>query len=703
MEELATLEKSESPFVSKFRDFFETAYKKEIERLVAVYPEKKSLNLDFKELEKFDFELADEILEQPDLLLEAAQAAVQEIDVPALEITEFKPYIRFFNLPKDSQPLIKEISSSHLGKMIAVEGVVRQITDVMPKLTLAVWECRRCGNVYRTHQEAQKLTTPSICECKHKDFKLVNEKSAFIDYQKVQIQEPLEKLKGNEQAAYVDIFVSDDLVNRITAGDRTLFSGILRLSQSKKNEKTVYGRFLEASYLEETAKEFEEVEISPEEEKEIRILSKNPRIYDMLINSVAPAIYGHDTVKESIIMQLFGGVKKSLPNNQQIRGNIHILLVGDPSVGKSQLLTATDQIAPKSIYFAGKTASGVGITASAVKDDFGDGGWTLKAGALVLASGGICMADELDKMDAEDRTALHEAMEQGMVSVAKAGIVTRFRADTSILSAANPKLGRFDPYTPFIDQVNLPPTLISRFDLFFMIKDVLDRTKDEAMAQHILKTHKAGETLSQAHKKGTPLEKEKRKEIEKIAAPEITKEMLAKYISFARQNVFPIMEKDTIKAISDFYVGLREQGKKDGGSYAATHRQLEGLVRLCEASARIRLSDTATKDDAERAIRLVRSSLEDVVKDPETGKIDYDIITMGTTHTQITNMKAILNMIKEKSVEQDMVPIQEIFDEAKSQGIEDDKARELIRKLEDKGEIYRPRHGFLKPTRRERA
>ena len=545
------------------------------------------------------------------------------------------------------------------------------------------------------------MKQPSICECKHKDFKLVQEKSKFCDYQKIQIQEPLEKLKGSEQAAHLDIFISDDLVNKITAGDKTLFVGVLRLSPSKY-QKTVYGRFLEAVHLEETAKEFDEVEVSQEEEEEIKRLSKNPKIYEMLIDSVAPSIYGHDNVKESIILQLFGGVKKTMPNNQTIRGNIHVLLVGDPSVGKSQILQATDKIAPKSIYFAGKTSSGVGITATAVKDDFGEGGWTLKAGALVLASGGICMADELDKMDPEERSALHEAMEQGMISVAKAGIVTRFRADTSILAAANPKLGRFDPYAPFIDQVNLPPTLISRFDLFFMIKDVLDRTKDEAMANHILKIQKAGETISQYKKKGKPLEKADAREIEKIAAPKIPANIVMKYLSYARQNIFPMMTKDAIDTISEFYVNLREQGKKEGGSYSATHRQLEGLVRLCEASARVRLSDEATKDDADRAIRLLKASLEDVVTDPETGKIDFDIISTGTTHTQITNMKTILNLIKRKAQEIDLVPLQDIIDEAKAEGIEEDKTRELIKKLEDKGEIYKPKYNFLKPTQKEK-
>jgi len=692
-------ESRESPYVGKFLEFFEANYKKEIERLVETYPDKRSLDTDFKLLEQFDIELADALLDGPDVLLEAAQQAIEQIEIPALEIEKFSPHVRFFNLPKEHEPLVRAIGANQLGKLIAVEGVVRQITTVMPKLKEAVWKCRHCGNTYKKIQDSQQLKMPSFCECRHRDFDLVPEQSEFVDSQKIQIQEPLEKLKGNEQASILDIYVSDDLVNRISAGDKTRFVGVLRLYPSK-DKKTVYGRYLEASHLEETQREFDEVEINPEEEAEIKKLAESKEAYQNLVKSIAPAIYGHEDVKESIILQLFGGVKKALPGNQKIRGNIHVLLVGDPGTGKSQMLQAADNIAPKSIYTAGKTTSGVGLTASAVKDDFGEGGWTLKAGALVLSSGGICMIDELDKMDAEERSAMHEAMEQGMISIAKAGIVTRFKSDTSILAAANPKMSRFEQYTPFIEQINLPPTLISRFDLFFMIKDVLDKTRDEAITAHILKTHKGGELISQAKKKGKALKKEDEEEIQALSAPLISPELLGKYISYARQNTFPVMSKEAIQAISEFYIGLRDIGRKEG-SYAATHRQLEGLVRLSEASARVRLSDVAGKQDAERAIRLVKASLSDVVTDPETGKIDYDIIMTGQTHTQVTNMRKILSIVKEKAKEQDNVPLQEVLDEAEGSGINRERARDLIAKLEKNGELYRPRHNFLKPTQKE--
>lgn len=689
--------KKDNPFISKAQHFFESVYKKEIERLAEHYPQKRSLVVDFRELEKFDVELADELLDHPGYLLEACHEAIQNIDLPLLEAGEFKPRVRFRNLPKDRDKLIRNLSAEDLGTFISVEGIVRQITDVMPKLIVASWQCRHCGNTYDTPQDGPKVRQPAFCECRHRDFVLVPEKSQFVDYQKIQIQEPLEKLRGNEQAGTLDVYLSEDLVNRITAGDKTRFYGLLELLPSKE-QKTVYGRVFIANYLEETQKEFEDLEITPEEETEIRELSKNPKIYELLIQSVAPSIYGHENVKEAIVLQMFGGARKSIPGNPQIRGNIHVLLIGDPGTGKSQMLQATKDIAPKSIYVAGKTTSGVGLTASAVKDDFGEGGWTLKAGALVLASGGMCMADELDKLDDEDRSAMHEAMEQGMISVAKAGIVTRFHTDTSVLAAANPKFSRFDSFTPFIDQINLAPSLISRFDLFFMIRDVLDRTKDEQISQHILKTQHAGELILQSKRKGKTIPKEQQEQIRSISTPPVPAELLRKFISFARQNVFPLLSTEASSLISDFYVGLRDQGKREGGTYAATHRQLEGLVRLSEASARVRLSDTIEKIDAERAIRLLKNSLEDVVKDPATGKIDFDIIASGQSMTQQTNLKKILSIIRSKASEMDMVPIADVIEEAKNQGIPDDRVRDLIDKLANQGDIYKPRHQFVKPT-----
>jgi replicative DNA helicase Mcm len=1703
-----TLKGEANPFIPKFEEFFSTLeYKKQIEKLAHEYPQQRSLVVDFNDLDSFDYELANELLEHPDLLMEAAKLAVQKIEVSVLQLDKFEPNVRFRSLPKDRTPLVRDISAAQLGRLISVEGVIRQVTEVMPKLKNANWRCKRCGNTYQILQEGHQQRKPVICSCKHKDFELLPEGSAFTDYQKIQIQEPLESLKGSEQAVNLDIYIEDDFVNKVYPGNRTMITGILRLYPPNKDKKNVYGRYLEAHHLEETEKEFEDVSINEEDEARIKELSKNPRIYDLLVQSIAPSIHGHEIAKESISLQLFGGVRKNLPGDTKIRGNIHVLLVGDPGTGKcvsgdtlvplsngelqpisslvneqltqntqelsdgtmsvmqqtvalpilsgdikqingravaaskrvpekmveivtqsgktlkcththplfkaqnakatttpaenltagdfiatprsisihgnaqpmrpitrgktnavhihfpektsfefgqfiglllgegnarayenstgliftnadkenielfrrlssdlyglrvservsgvtttcdlpsvelyrfleantpellnysrertipsiiqksdlntirgfiqgfiegeghvqavrgsgkkqstievssaserlmielsylllrlgilssikktrkmatngkrimrdywrmtitadsarkyakeigfitqrktdaskqlfgfkantnvdivpgvqselkriretlelsqfeigiarttyqhyergdrnpargnlyliatefmnrynqlgydgiqlrhdiinlmklaisdvfwdrvtsvkeipceeyvydmeiegthnfisngiyshnSMLLHATDKIAPKSVYVSGKGSSSAGLcvapdamilndngfkpiqtfveekfdetraeeelpgarsntftgktytldsgldfvqnpiekiwridapkrmirvstrtgrelsltpatslirlkndhaewipageleegdfvavprslpegrhekiptftfllddphikignptaewikeiieklvpkygskqaiaaklgksrdtiyaaqnpkfhhgwelqkvvglareagysddhiasrittlfirhghetrippyldhadvayfagavlgdgsmddapertiirlcgndpailerceriletqfsirpehekniervpslrmgsrilgkilyaygmrhtkkditlphtvtempnailrnvlqglfdtdgyvgrsknsgkhigigtispalaqtiqlsllkfgiiaqrrerkkagkvavgkkitvvsrhdqyyveiwgkenleafrekigfglerkqqslntiiqgirryqtnidvipeihselkkinagwlytkkkrnisrrklqeitkdkdeclvkklatsnvfwdqikrkeefapeykhvydmtvagshnfiangfyvhnTASAVKDDFGEGGWTLKAGALVLASGGMVMVDEFDKMEPEDRSAMHEAMEQGQVSVAKAGMVTRFKTDTSVLAAANPKLSRFDTYKPFFEQIDLPASLISRFDLFFMIRDTLDKKKDETIAAHILATHRAGEQLLQMSRGNKQINTAEIQLIQEKVSPMIDTELLRKYISYARQRVFPILSHEAVEKLQEFYVGLRDQGRQTG-SYTATARQLEGLVRLAEASARVRLSDEVAVEDAERAIRLVRTSLEDVVKDPETGRIDIDIITSGQTQSSRDHMRTITEIIKSKSKEMGNVPIQDVIAEALSRGIEEEKVRDLITKLKKAGDIYEPSHGFLK-------
>ena len=248
-----------------------------------------------------------------------------------------------------------------------------------------------------------------------------------------------------------------------------------------------------------------------------------------------------------------------------------------------------------------------------------------------------------------------------------------------------------------MEQINLPASLVSRFDLFFLIRDVLDRKKDQEIAEHILKTHQAGELLLQ---KSIPPEKKKQmEELQKRITPEIEQDLLKKYISFARQNIFPVLSTEAMDAIQEFYINLRDQGRKEG-AYSATHRQLEGLVRLSEASARIRLSKTVEKVDSDRAIRIFRKSLEELVVDQETGRIDIDIITSGRTATDLTYLKKVLAIVKQKGAEMDAVPVQDVIEEAKTQGIEEEKTKEILGKLEKSVDVYRPRHGLLKPTQK---
>jgi len=321
-------------------------------------------------------------------------------------------------------------------------------------------------------------------------------------------------------------------------------------------------------------------------------------------------------------------------------------------------------------------------TATAVKDEFGEGGWTLKAGALVLASGGFAMIDEFDKMSPEDRSAMHEAMEQETVSVAKAGIVTSFRTETTVLAAANPKYGRFDSYKNLAEQIDIPPALMSRFDLFFVMRDILDEKKDRETVMSILKTQKRGQELVN---KQVEIEGEE----EELEKDEINAEFLKKYISYGRTKIFPILTDKAMKKLQKFFIDLRRMSQD--GRVSVTYRQLEALVRLSEASARVRLSKKVTEEDTQRAIDLFKYSMEQVGVDPETGAYDIDIIATGQSHSQTNKIKKILVMIGELTTDKKTVSFNEIVEEAEKDKIDKVRVREIVDKLLKTGDIYEPR------------
>ncbi|MFA5745877.1 MAG: minichromosome maintenance protein MCM [archaeon] len=680
-------------YISIFEEFLDAVYKKEIEILASNYPDKKSLDIDYKRLEAFDLNIAERLIENPNLIIEAATAALRKIDVGILEQTDqrFEPHMRFFNLPEEYRVDIREIGSKHLTSLISAEGMIRQTTERLQKMMEAHFICRKCQNSYNIKQTTQILAKPIMCDCKSREFDLDLEQSKFIDYQKIDMQEPIENLKGSEQANHVEVFISDDLVNSCSAGDKIIVTGVVKLKPQK--DTNMFNKYMIANHVERVDQEFEELDITPDEIEEIRQLAKKEDIFELLAQSIAPKIYGHEVVKEAITLQMFGGVKKKV-QKQEFRGNIHILLVGDPSTGKSELLRNAATIAPKSIFVSGKSASGAGLTVSAVKDDFGEGGWTLKAGAVVLASGGIAMIDEFDKMEPEDRSTLHEAMAQATVSVSKAGLYAKFRADTSILAAANPKFNRFDKFKNPIEQIDLPFSLLSRFDLYFIMRDTLNRTLDIELSKHIIAVQEAAQKLSSPDGE---LSKEEMEQIQDSVLPKIEPNIFKKFVAYARQQIKPKLSKEASERILNYYIDLRDLGRKSE-SFGATPRQLEGLIRLSEASAKVRLKHTIELEDAQRAIRIFRVSLEQTAIDLETGKIDIDIITTGTSTSERQFIKRILNIIKDLTADGNPVNFSDIAETMEKQNIGKDKLMEAIGKLKKSGELYEPKNGFLKPV-----
>ena len=685
--------------IDRFEEFYRTYYRNEIGDLAQKYPnERKSLYVDWGDLYRFDPDMADDFVAQPGQMRDYAEEALRLYDLP-VDVKLGSAHVRVRNLSEHTG--IRAIRADHVGKLVSVQGIVRKATDVRPKMRQAAFECQRCGTMTRIPQSDGDFQEPHECQgCERQGpFQINFDQSEFVDSQKLRVQESPEGLRGGETPQAIDINIEDDITGKVTAGDHVTVTGILRLEQqgNQQEKSAIFDFYMEGMSVTIEDEQFEEMDITEEDKKRIIELSNDPDIYEKMIGSMAPSIYGYENQKEAIILQLFSGVRKNLPDGSRIRGDLHILLIGDP--GKSQILQYVKKLSPRSVYTSGKGSSAAGLTAAAVRDDFGDGQqWTLEAGALVLADQGVAAIDELDKMDANDQSAMHQALEQQEISISKAGINATLKSRCSLLGAANPIHGRFDEYEAMAEQIDLDPPLISRFDLIFTVTDKPDEEEDRALAEHIIETNYAGELFT--HRESVPTSNITEEEVDSVGRnvePVIDTELLRKYVAHAKRSCYPTMTEEAKAEIRDFYVDLRLDGQGSDNPVPITARKLEALVRLAEASARVRLSDTVEKEDAERVIEIVRSSLEDVGIDPETGEFDADIIESGTSKSQRDRIKNIKGIIKELEEEyEDGAPIEEIYERAESVGMDRDKAEHEIDKLRSRGELYEPTTDHLR-------
>ena len=561
---------------------------------------KKAFILDFEHIARMDLDLADDILENPEDTIKAAGIAACQFDLPNIKLPD-ELIARIKNLPKSQKKKIRNLRSKHLDKMICIEGIIRQKGEIRPQVTSSRFECPSCGNIIPVLQLDSKFKEPSICGCGRKGkFKMLSKD--LIDAQNIKVEEDIETLEGGEQPKRLNVFMKEDLITpmlekRAYPGSKIRINGFLKETPvilKGGGKSTRFDWIFEANYFEPVDEEFGEVKITDEEKEEIKKLAKDPEILPRLIKSVAPSIYGLQRIKEAILVQLVGGVKKEIADAGTTRADMHILLIGDPGIAKTRFLKRINIIAPKSRFVSGKGASGAGLTAAAVKDEF-MGGWTLEAGAMVLANKGILCIDELDKMSKEDTSAMHEALEGQTIPVSKANIQATLRCETTVLAAANPKFGRFDLYGKSIaTQFELPQPLINRFDLIFPVKDIPDLKRDDALAKFVSGVHRKANgngNKKQSTKKTT---NEKTNDI-------IDTKFLRKYIAYVK-NKRPVITDEAESEYVGYYLKMRQSGSTDSGlkTVPISARQLEALIRMAEAFAKIRLSDTVDKEDAKK-------------------------------------------------------------------------------------------------------
>jgi replicative DNA helicase Mcm len=660
--------------ISKMQEFLDKTYNAQI--LERVRKGEKSATLEFAALAVFDPELADMFLDQPEEVLKAGELAVEQLNL-GKEVKGF--VLRFRGLPASAKMLIREIRSKNLNKMLTFDGVVRNKSEIRPQVASARFECPSCGNVFNILQLDSKFQEPTRCSCGRKGkFRMVSKE--LNDAQMMVLEEMPEQLEGGEQPKRMNVLLKNDLVSSLTEKRTNPGARVQVVGQVKEvpiflrtgGQSTKFDLFIESNQIEPVDEDYSEINISPDDLKQIKDLAKDANLIKKIVNSMAPSIYGHEKTKEALALQLAGGVRKKRDDGVITRGDIHVLLVGDPGAAKSQLLKRMQFVAPKARYVTGKGASGAGLSAAVVKDEFLQG-WSLEAGALVLANRGLCCIDEMDKMTKEDGHAMHEALEQQSVTISKANIQASLRCETTVLAAANPKFGRFDPYDTIANQINLAPTLINRFDLIFPIKDVPEPVKDEKMAQFILELHKNN-----------------------VEKPEIETKLLRKYFAYARQNIFPKLTDAAIEELRDYYLKMRSSAGQDAKSVPISARQLEGLVRLSEACARLRLSDKVTKKDAKKAVELMDFCLRQVAFDEKTGTFDVDRISSeisASIRNKLITMKELIQELEMKTGK--VIPVEDILKAAAEKEITEAEAEEILQKLKRGGDIFEPRRGFI--------
>ncbi|MCL2785699.1 MAG: ATP-binding protein [Methanomassiliicoccaceae archaeon] len=835
-------------------------YQLRITEVADSYPDRRSIFVSYNDIDEYDPDLAMFVMDRPDKCLALGRKVIKSLMPPAWD-QKGEVNLRLTEIPRDSRVEIRNLRQEHLRRFVSIDGLVRKVTPVKPRMTKALFKCAKCDAEMWMDQHRMRMRKPAMCSstdgsCNKAtaQFILQDERSIYVDTQKIEIQESPEGLRGGAQPERLTGYLEDDLSGVVFPGNRVILNGIIRpVQKGERDDSLVFETFIEIHSIEFEQHEYDEILITEEDEEEIGRMSRDPDFFNNLIRSISPTIFGLEEEKEAIALQLFGGTHKVMDDKTTIRGDIHILMVGDPGVAKSQLLRYMSMLAPRGIYASGKSASAAGLcvhgdtiihtengdttierfvnermsdpeeykegiwrqsvsgervvsvtdngfakglpithiwristpaflveivtsggnrliltpetkimagasmrfdwmearniipgtyamvasnekmvlkatevkevnmlhgglpefvydltvdqahsfigngfavhnTAAAVKDDFGEGRWTLEAGALVLADKGLACVDELDKMSEQDTSSLHEAMESQKISVAKAGITATLQCRCSLLAAANPKRGRFDD-GDIGDQINLPPTLLSRFDMIFTMRDRPEKEGDRRITEHILKAHLRGQAMRGGKMdEGSERIMNDTDSIKPVYEPDI----LRKYVAYSKR-IIPVMTDEAFKAIRDNYLKIRATGGGKSKSVPITARQLEAYIRLSEASARARLSDRVTEDDAQRSIRLIHYYLSKVIGREGTTEWDVDRVATGMPAEVRNEMQMVRDAIRQyaEGNENRGATLIDLVGMLSGQVNESELSR-ILDKLQSNGEIYNPTFGVYR-------
>ena len=703
---------------ARWRTFLEEAKESEVMTLLSRQTNFPYLSVPFHEIQTFDPEFAEDVLEHPKQILSAGSKTLMEICRERGE--EIDALLRVGELPGDTRMPLREIGSSDIDKLRSVDVIVTKISEIKPRIHRAVFKCESCGHDIEIDQENEReLKEPLNCPqalggCGSTKvetrFDLVLLSSRMVNNQWIEIQEQPEYVPSGAQPRRGMVLIEGDQVNKHLPGERITANVIPVVRSEVRNRKKtpMFDVIYHLISSEHESTPFTEISIEEEDSERILEISKREDLMSLIQRSIAPSIFatgilGH--VKRSLALQLFGGVSRKLNDKTRSRGDIHILLMGDPGVAKSQLLSFISALSPRGRFATGGGVSGAGLTAAAVRDAFGDGRFALEAGVLPLSDRGLAAIDEFDKISPDDKRMMHPAMEQQKVHVAKGGITATLHSRCSILAAANPKEGRFTKRginTSVIrsfKETGLPPPLASRFDIIWMIRDEVRIHDDERIARHILDNRTTGKSEAQLENTielgPSELDEESFIITSENGNEHLSQDFLRKYIAFAKRTVHPQLDEDAKNAILKYYTEERQSfGREDQSPsqfesdndndtvIPITARALEALIRLTEAHARMHLQEIATVDNAKVALAVFKHWRE------ESGIEDESELHSGVSVKERSNNSTIMNIVRKLCQEKGQAELTEIYNIAINRKISEAEVDKVVQKMNQTGELY---------------